>query len=270
LDDERASVLLLRRMAAPQPPMLTTFNQIGFDSYNYLLAPVALDPDERRWIALAVEGTPGLDPTINYDTISIFTMNGAYRDSYFDLAGQGFAIDVSGVSIAMQYFRVGGWLQPDRTADDLDVYAEVNCGDIEFFGLALYLLGLCNPETDKLIVNGTALVAPAREELGVRPAALAVEYFGYEPTGGQFGGGYFEARFSANDLDAATQLPVIVVIHRADGEAISLPYGTSLERLADGAQHLAGVRLHLPDTFSPEGLRAVVLVNLYPIYAEDF
>ncbi|HPM79037.1 MAG TPA: PQQ-binding-like beta-propeller repeat protein, partial [bacterium] len=68
ITDTAASVLLLRRLAVPQPPMMTTFNQIGFDSYNFLLTPVSLDPANGRFVLLAVEGTTGLDPVVNPDT----------------------------------------------------------------------------------------------------------------------------------------------------------------------------------------------------------
>ena len=264
--DDQVSVLLMKRMAVPQPPMLTTFNQIGFDSYNYLLGTVAIDPTAGQFVLLAVEGTPGLTPTINFDTKSIFPLNGRYVDSYFSIAGTGFVLDVTGVSITLDLFRVAGLLAPDLTADRLNIYAEVSCANVEFFGVALELLGLCNPESGKMIVNGTAMLAPQTGTLGMRPAGLAVEDVTVSPTGGLYGGGTITATFSPNELDVDRQLPVILLVDPATGEALELGYGTSLEKSADGLGHLASVTLSLPAGFDPTGLRAVVLDNLFPLY----
>ncbi|NLH49321.1 MAG: PQQ-like beta-propeller repeat protein [Myxococcales bacterium] len=265
--EDQATTLLLRRMAAPQPPMLTTFNQIGFDSYNFLLGTVAIDPARKKAILLTVEGTPGLSPHVNVDTKSIFGLNGEYRDSYFAFGGEGFRLDITGVSIAMDLFRLSGLLAPDLTADNLNIYDEVTCAEIEFFGFALNLLGLCSPDSGKMIVNGTALLAPQTGGEGLRPAGLAIDELTYHATGGTLGGGYLEASFQPNDLPAAEQLPVILVVDDENFAAIDLQYGTNLEKSATGTGKLDGVRLNLPPGFDPTGKSAYVIVNLYPLYS---
>jgi outer membrane protein assembly factor BamB len=266
--DTQATVLLFHRMAAPQPPMLATFNQIGFDSYNYLMSAVAVDPAHNRFILLAVEGTPGLAPTINYDTQTIFPMNGQSIDSYFAVAGAGLNVDVSGVSIALDLFRVAGEIPPNLTYESLNIYAEVTCADIQFFGFALELLGLCNPTSGIMTVNGTAMLAPQVGPEGQKPAGIVVTGLTYEATGGAYGGGWLEADFAPNKLTAAQQLPVILVIDETTGEAVTMNYGSSLQRLADAAGHLTGVKLNLPQGFDATAKSAIVVLNLYPIFQE--
>jgi outer membrane protein assembly factor BamB len=263
VDEDQATVLLLRRMAVPQPPMLATFNEIGFDSYNYLFSAVKVDSAAQGLVMLAVEGTPGLTPTVNVDTKSVFPLNGEFEDAFFWLYGEGFVVDVSGVSIAMDSFRVASGITPELTADALNVYAEVTCANIEFFGLALNLLGLCNPESGKMIANGTAMIAPPAGDLGARPD-LEVASLTRTDSGGLYGGGWLQAVFAPNDLIADEELPVILVLD-ADGQAMELGYGASLEKLANGDGGLKAVRLHLAPGFDPAGKTVVTIVNLYPV-----
>jgi outer membrane protein assembly factor BamB len=266
--DDRVSVLRLRRMAVPQPPMLTTFNQIGFDSYNYLVSVVEIDPGTGRLVLLAVEGTPGLDPRVKPDTKTIFPLNGSFLDSFFTATGSGLTVDVSGVGIALDVFRVSALLAPDRTAQEINLFAEATCSAIERFGIVLNLLGLCHPDTGKLVVNGTADFAPHPGPEGTRPAGLAVASLDYVPTGGWRGGGVFEAAFTGTDEPAAEHLPAILVMDLATGQALELAYGANTEKLVDDAGRLAGVRFHPPAGFNPVGTKAVVLFDLFPLYEE--
>jgi len=266
LTADDTTVLRLRRIAAPQPPMLTTFNQIGFDSYNYLLSIVdTCGAQFHQMIMLAVEGTPGLEPVTNIETKSIFPLKGHYKDSYFSLEAQGFTLDVTGVSIALDLFRIGGLLNQDLTSDALNIYAEATCGNVEFFGPVLNLLGLCHPGSGKLIVNGTALFEPHDGPEGARPPKLTVNRISLTDTGGLYGGGYIQADFDPNTLLADEHLPVILVINEAQCTAPDLAYGVSLEKTADGDGHLESVTLHLQPGFDPNGKKAVVIVNLYPV-----
>ena len=268
IGNDQVSVIRMKRMAAPQPTMLATFNQIGFDSYNYLLASVLIDAENNKFILLAVEGTPGMNPSVNPNTKSIFPLNGTFEDSYFNLAGQGFNLDVTGVSIKLDLFQVSGLLHPDLTSNPLNIYAEVKCSNIEFFGFALDLLGLCNPESNKMIVNGTAFFEAHTGAEGAKIEGLAVDSLIFEHSGGMYGGGYIEAVFSPNQLVADAQLPVILMVDPDKEEALELNYGTSLEKIADASENLHSVKLYLPVDFDPSGKKAIVIVNLYPMYEQ--
>ncbi|MDP8256459.1 MAG: PQQ-binding-like beta-propeller repeat protein [Candidatus Alcyoniella australis] len=266
IDEQQVDVLLLRRLAVPQPPMMTTFNQIGFDSYNFLLAPVFIDEQNRRMVLLAVEGTPGLEPTILFNTRTVFALNVEYVDSYFSAISEGFAVDVNDVSISLDQFRLSGRIEPDRTAQSLNAYAEVRCSNIEFFGRSLDMLGLCHPRSGKMILNGTAMFAP-RGELGKRPTGLELLGLEYVADGGWYNGGYIEADFAAPGFDATQHLPVIVVLDSADNSVLDQSYGLSLERMVNESGELSGVRLHVQPEFNPSGKTYIVVDNLFPLAA---
>ena len=265
--EDQTPVLWLRRMAVPQPPMLTTFNQIGFDSYNYLLAPVEIDEESGRLIMLAVEGTPGLAPTINNQTRTAFTLNGRIEDTYFYLTSDGFSLDVTGVSIDMDLFRISGRLNQDLSSESLNMYAEVTCKNIEFFGASLNLLGLCNPGSGKLIANGTALLEAHDGDLGQRPEAM-VSSISTTFEGGWFGGGTVQAMFTGGELPADEHFAAIVLVDNETGLAKGISLGVSLEKITSEAGILTGVRLHLPPKTDLTDARAVVVLDLFPLFSQ--
>jgi outer membrane protein assembly factor BamB len=266
--DKAVTVLRMKRLAVPQPPMMTTFNQIGFDSYNYLIAVMELDKSGKKVVMLAAEGTPGLEPVINKDTKSIFTLDGSYLDSFFKFSSDGFKVDVSGVGITLDLFRIGGLLKPDLTADGLDVYAEVKCSNVQSFGTVLDMLGLCNPQSGKMILNGTMQMEPQPGNEGKKPDGVTVASVKAYKTGGKNGGGYIEAAFTGSPGKSADHLPVIVLFDSAKWASVSLNYGGDTEKLADGSGNLTGVKLHLPKSMDPTGLTAVVTYDLFPMYEE--
>jgi len=249
---------------------MTTFNQIGFDSYNYFFATLKLDQAQGKVIMLAVEGTPGLKPKINIGTKSVFPLNGTFVDSYFTFESKGFLVEVTGVSIALDTFRLSGVLNQNSSSEPLNAYAEATCSNIEFFGFALDLLGLCHPNSGKMILNGTALLEQHTDSEGYRPEGLTVADVAHIPTGGQYGGGMIEAQFDTNQFAMGEVHPIIVMVDPVAFEAVDLAYGFSTEKVGDGNGYLAKVRLHLPVGFDPTGKSAYVVANLYPLQVENF
>ncbi|MCC6160363.1 MAG: PQQ-like beta-propeller repeat protein [Deltaproteobacteria bacterium] len=270
VEDDAVSVLLMRRIAVPQPPMMTTFNQIGFDSYNFMLAPVARDDDSGRVVFLMAEGTPGLDPTILLPTRTLIAFNGDFVDRYFVLHSDEFAVDVASVHIVLDLFRVSGRIEDDLTSPGLSAYAEVLCDNVEFFGFALDLLGLCHPETGKMIANGSAMLEPHDGGLGTRPPGLNVESIVWHPTGGKHGFGYVEATFAPNDYVADLHQVALVLIDPDETRAVELEYGALTQVITDDDGHLARVRLNFKSELDLSELDVYVIFDLYPISHSGF
>ena len=169
----------------------------------------------------------------------------------------------------MDLLRLSGLLGQDLSADELSAYGEVKCSNIEFFGTALDILGLCNPDTGKMLANGTAMLRPHTGQEGIKPEGLSVADFTYVPNGGFYGSGYLEAAFGSNSLPAAESLPVILVLDTATGEAMDMDYGINTEKLADGQGNTSGVRLNLQPGFDPAAKKAIVTYNLFPMAEFD-
>ncbi len=265
IGDESVPVLLMRRIAVPQPPMMTTFNQIGFDSYNFLMAPVAIDEVSGRVIFLMAEGTPGLEPALLLPTRTLIAFNGDFVDRYFSLHSDEFAVDVASVHIVLDLFRVSGRLDDDLTSPGLSAYTEVLCDNVEFFGFALDLLGMCHPESGKMIANGSAMLEPHAGGLGVAPENLSVESVEWHPTGGQFGFGYVEARFAANDFVAGEHQTALVLVDPDETRAVELEYGTYTQVIPDVDGALDRVRLSLKDDLDLSNMDVYVIFDLFPL-----
>ena len=264
IGDNLTDVLLMRRMAVPQPPMMTTFNQIGFDSYNFMLGLVAKDETNHTLTLLGIEGTPGLEPEILKGTKSIFVLNGSYEGEYLSLSSNGFSVEITDVSIVMDQFRMAGKLDADLAADEMNIYAEVTCSNIESFGSQLDMVGLCNPDSGKMIVNGTTMVKKHVGDEGRRPQGLTVQNVAFVSNAGSHGA--FEATFAANTLPSEDHLAVLLVGPKDGNEFLGLQYGMNREQSANDDGSLHQVRLVLPKVLAAGEYRALVVVDLYPVH----
>ena len=260
---DKAMLFRLTRLAVPQPPLMTTFNQIGFASYNYIVAVLDADPESGRFTGLAAEGTPGLDPQIKTGTKTVFVLNGQSRGPSYAMESRGFELDFNGLSIVMDLFRIAGHLADDRTDPAPNVYGEVNCSKVGFYGAALDLLGLCGENTGLMIANGTASLSPHMGTGGTKIAGLGAT--ATLAPGPQGKGGTLSASFTGALVPSDGHLPVIVLIDPATGAALECQYGTNTQRVANDAGLLTGVTLKLPDAIDARGMDAVVTVDLYPI-----
>ena len=258
-----ATVLRLTRLAVPQPPLMTTFNQIGFASYNYLLGILDADPAAGRFLGLAVEGTPGLDPQIRMDTRSVFVMNGASQGRSYTMESRGFELLFGKLSIVMDRFRLAGQLDAKMVDDRLNLFAEVDCGKVSFYGPALDLLGLCNPSTGLLVSNGTAVLSPHVGPGGTPIDGLVATATLAPGPGGM--GGVVEAVFSGTALASQGHLPVVVLADPVTGEGLECRYGANTQRVTSEDGRLAGVRLTVPDDVDARGRDAIITVDLFPV-----
>lgn len=253
-------VFLMRGLAVPQPPLMTTFNQLGFASYNYLLGVLSTDPGTGDFLMLAVEGTPGLDPRIRTDTTSAFVLNGRSVDRAFEMSSEGFQINFGALAIGMDLFRTSGRMRPDGQAPDLHLFAEVVCSDIGFYGALVDFLGMCHPDSGKLVATGTANLAPWTAVPGKAPEGVSARVVVSPGAAGL--GGTVEATFEGPELAADNHLPLVVLADPATGRAVECRYGANTRRLADGNGTLRGVRLDVPDDVDATRLTPIVTLDL--------
>ncbi len=264
--NDETDVLLMRRMAVPQPPMMTTFNQIGFDSYNFMLGLVAKNETNRTMTFLGIEGTPGLEPKTLMDTKSVFVLNGSYEGTSFYLSSNGFSVEITDVGIVMDLFRMAGTLDAQLETQEMNIYAEVTCSNIESFGSQLDMVGLCNPDTGKMIVNGTTMIKKHTGSEGTRPDGLSVTEVTYTPDAGTHSLGYLEAVFDTNTLSGEEHFAVLLVGPADSDEILGMQYGMNREQLDNSDGSLNKVRHHLPQALSEGTYRVLVVVDLYPVY----
>ena len=265
--DQDVSVFSLRRLAVPQPPMMTTFNQIGFDSYNFLLSPLSLDPATGRFAIVAFEGTPGLTPHPLPGTKSIFVLNGVMTGDYLTMESGGFGLTFNNVDIITDRFIINGHLDQKLSSDSLGVYAEVTCANIEFFGAQLDMVGLCNPDSGKMVLNGTAMTRPV-DYYGQRPD-ITVETVSLQPAAGGPPAGTLDVAFAPGHALKADSHAVAVLLLNAQGRAAEVSYGLDTTVTTDADGLLSGVTLALDGDLDAAGMTAVVVVDLFPVHRQQ-
>jgi hypothetical protein len=197
------------------------------------------------------------------DTRTVFVLNGASQGRSYTMESRGFELLFGALSIVMDRFRVAGRLDDGGIDDRLNLYAEVDCGDVGFYGAALDLLGMCNAATGLLVANGTAVLSPHPGAGGTRIDGLSATVTLVPGAGGT--GGIVEATFAGTEVPSIGHLPVVVLVDPATGEALECRYGANTERVVAADGRLAGVRLAIPEGIDARGKDAIVTVDLFPV-----
>lgn len=157
-----ATTWTLSRLAAPTPTILPSYNQIGFDSLNFLVSMLEWDGAHGvAWVSGAqFEPESGLtvaDPK----TKSGFVLRVARSGPALSFAAAGgFASEIMGATIRFGRFVITANERTDGAIEGLaQVQAGADCARIQVYGPILRALGLCNPETDLLGAYGAAELA---------------------------------------------------------------------------------------------------------------
>ncbi len=281
VSDTEVSALEWKRLAAPLPPMMPSLNQIGFDSYHWILGTLEVtDPDENdegRFLLWTIGGYYNSEGVLVPDAATDFTfpMNGRYKNDFFILSNSNFTMEVTEVPVTFDLFQLRGQLN----AEDLKVlpgasaYAEVECMTIPTFGPLMALAGLCNNVTEKLVAAGTYITERYSPEgtANKRPEGVSVIGLSYTaPT--ETGAGSVEATFSlAPDTvyPAAEHVAGIVLVDTTNTTAVNLDYHENLSVTAAPDGSLAAVSLTLPaGTPIPDAVKVVVVLDVFPLYSQ--
>ena len=269
-----------KRLAAPLPPMLPSLNQIGFDSYHWIVGTQQITaPDANQegkllmWAIGALSDAQGhIVPDPNTDFR--FPLSGRYKNDFFILSNESFTLEITEVPVTFHLFQLRGGLDPDlRVRPGASGYAEADCLSIPTFGPLMALAGLCNNVFEKLIASGTYVTQPY-DPAGTanrRPAGISVSSLDYtapvwpDP-------GSIRVTFS---LDPGASYPVaehmasVILVDTQEVKAVGLDYHKHLELEQDGQGNLAAVSLRIPaGTRVPSGTKALVILDVFPFYKE--
>ncbi len=269
-----------KRLAAPLPPMLPSLNQIGFDSYHWIVGTQKITPPDAdhegkllMWAIGALSDAQGnIVPDPNTDFR--FPLSGRYMNDFFILANQSFAMEVTEVPVHFDLFQLRGGLDPDlRVRPGASAYAEADCLSIPTFGPLMALAGLCNNAFGKLLAYGTYITQPYDPQgtANKRPEGISVSSIEYTPPQ-RPDPGLLRATFS---LEPGTAYPVsehlaaVILVDTQEVKAVGMDYHANLELEADGEGNLAAVSLRIPaGTQIPAGSTALIILDVFPLYEE--
>jgi hypothetical protein len=258
-DDGRSTVFEATRFSMPNPTMLPSWNQIGFDSLHYLMGTVARRGGSTLvWVigGRLENGRTVVDPGLQLR----FPLLLAWDRGLLTLRNDdGFKINFVGSwDMPMASYRVSARADADgNIVGPASLGATALCDDIAFYGRGLKLMGLSEFDTGKMTVAGGL-------NLGV-----------WKVLDGAAGQGFESARFGSSARKANVRLNGTAL--RADAHVYSLLltdendrplplYYTRNTRVeVDSRGLVTGVTLVFDDREKVEGkITARFMIDTYP------
>jgi len=254
-----ATVFTLSRLAAPNPTMLPSWNQIGFDSLHYLAGIVGGTAEQAVvWVVAGRPrgGTTVPDPgqelrfplLLDYDRGLLTFRNDA-----------GFEIRFLGAwEMPFGSYRIAGQADPasGRPEPAAALNAVCDCNELEYYGNFLKLMGMAEIDTGRMTVFGGL-------DLGLLEGG---------PRSGPPGAG--QVRFSREDdsaaahvadgsLRAADHVVSLLLLDAASGRPLPLAYAQRTEVETDASGRVTAVRVGFEPGALPERVEALYLVDTW-------
>ena len=271
----RVSAIHLTRLAFPLPALLTSVNQIGFDSYDLIVGVLHMtrtssDSGSLLLWAIGARNGPGGVEQVDPHTALGFAVAGGYEGSSLLLQAQNPTLTFSFGPVPVQRLVMRATLSRRLVAQPgADIYGEVSCPAVPFYGPLLPTLRLCNDE-DKLISNGTFVTSAydRRGTANVRPRGLSVQGVTLQrPTETSDGSAVARLRLAPGAGYPASSHLVSIVLTAADtGAPVGINYTAELKTVQDAHGNIAGADLTIPKgTSLPAHVRAYVVADVFPL-----
>jgi hypothetical protein len=264
----------LRRLAVPLPAFLPSVNQIGFDGYVLLVAPVAMgSPDASGqgqillWAVQARRTRSGQYLADPAGTL-VFPLAGHYRGDTLLLSVSNAVLTFSFGTVPLRRLDMDFQLTPRLyNRPGASLYAEAVCAEIPNYGPATYLTGLCNAE-GILAAAGTFITRPypSTGSAGRPPRGVSIGSVNIQQPASGAGGSVtatLALRRGARYPAADHRLSVLLVDDT--GTPLGVDY-TQQATTTDAAGNVVGVRLTIPaGTVMPSHLKAYLITDVFPL-----
>ncbi|MCW2968116.1 MAG: hypothetical protein JWM71_1888 [Solirubrobacteraceae bacterium] len=273
----RTSAFELSRLAVPLPAFLPSVNQIGFDGYDWLVAPVSISkPDANGtgtallWVISARRLAGGglvPDPAGNF----LFPLSVRYRRDAVMLDASDIWLTFSFGRVPLHVLQFRGQLQKNlRFRPGANLLAQVNCPDVPTYGAFLPLFRLCNSD-GQLVSSGTFLTRGYDGPAEAAVKAVSVGAPDYTPPSATQDGRLVEHFTVHGSWPAKRHQAGVVLADAATGAPVQLDYRANTTVAADRAGNVATVTLTIPKgtAMPPAGrLRAYVMTDVFRAAAQ--
>ncbi len=266
---DQVPVLDLLRLAAPQPTMLPSYNQIGFDFMHLLVGFIELDETKGTALAWVVAGKAAgenVKVDVSDDQKIFFPLQGRISGDSFVLSSSSFAVEFGNVSVPLDSLRLGGTITAQGASKGgISVTGSTTCKDVEYYGTLLKLAGLCNPKTDQLVIFGTALLEAAGTG-GQKPGGLTVDKpVLVEATDKK--DGTVTVKLGGTLPSAAAHRVSILLMDTATGKPYPLNYSQKTKNTTNSSGKISGAVLSFPASKKVKAgqVEAIVIHDLYPV-----
>ncbi|MCP5070168.1 MAG: PQQ-binding-like beta-propeller repeat protein, partial [bacterium] len=215
-DGDPATTFEFSRFAAPNPTMLPSWNQIGFDSLHYLGGTVEGTADEAIvWVVAGKlqAGETVVDPSMEMRFPLVMEYDrGLLTFHNYD----GFKINFVGSwDMPFGFYRASTRVDPEsgRAVESAELSAIALCDEVEYYGRFLKLMGMSEMDTGHMTAFGGLDISTFGDGYASPPEGIGTVEFARTPssvTATIVGGllGKQEHVFSLLLIDAATARPV--------------------------------------------------------------
>lgn len=256
-----ATMFELSRLAAPNPTLLPSWNQIGFDSLHYIFG--ILEDNGKNIIVWGVGGKlDGKDKkTVIDPSLQVrFPLNLNYESGLFTLSNyNGFLLDFNG-SWDMPYamYRLASEVDPisGEFVKPAALNATANGDDIEFYGPFLKLTGMTEISTGKMHIYGGC--------------NFNVYNKNFQPNIANAGSAAFTVsensvvvEISEGKFKKQDHVFSIVVVDVEKGEVVPLDYAGKTVVKADDNDNVVSVSVNFEEEL-PSKIRLYYVVDTYP------
>lgn len=257
---DASDVFEFSRLAAPNPTMLPSWNQIGFDSLHYLAGTVLGDKNKALlWVigGKLENGKTVVDPSLqvrypielNYD-------GGLVTFSNYD----GFKINFVGSwDMPFGSYRLAAKVDPisGQALSTVAFSAVAMCDDIEFYGPGLKLMGLSEFDTGKMSVYGGENLTLREKGFAAMPKDLGDLVFSSDKTSAT-------VNLTKTGLKASDHVYSLLLLNADTLKALPLYYTkkTVVKANADGI--VESVQVSFDEKQVKGRVKAYLLVDTYP------
>jgi outer membrane protein assembly factor BamB len=243
----------LARLALPLPTLLPSYNQIGFDSLQWLIGVV--ESNDTGGVAWMVGAKPGAvaDPT----TKSIFPLEIVKSGGLATFTtAETMRVEVMNAIIPFESFRIAA-----GTTGNAYVTGGTRCAGVPFYGPFLQTLGLCNPTTDELVVVGGALL----RSIDAAPADATSDdvSFSLDANG-------VRATIATSKIRPDAHVTGLLLVDSDTGKPVVLDYGGTTTREVGANGDLSAIAVPFGTRVAPKKVRAHLMVDTRVVATHEF
>ena len=259
-----ATAFELARLTAPNPTMLPSWNQIGFDAIRYLGGVV--EGGERRAVLWFVGGRPqgqGGRAVVDPSDATRFAVELEWDDGLVTLRNEdGFTLDFSGSwRMPFRRYRIATRAAADgRIERPAAVNALVDCDQIANYGPFLKLMGMSEWDTGLMHIYGAADLSVWGG--GTRPAPEGVGRVEIE-----IGDHEAVARVAGGAIRASEHAVGLLLVDAERGAPVSLSYAFATSVETDAHDVVTAVRVRYEPGTIRGPVRAYYMIDTHPAFA---
>ncbi len=262
----RVDAITITRLAVPMPAFLPSVNQIGFDSYDWIVSTIAKSRTGLlMWVIGAFRDARGIervDPTSAFG----FPLEGRYQGSSIILSSPNARLQFSFGPVPLQRFELRGRLDPNLAIrPGASLFAQTICAQVPNYGPELTFTGICNP-TGVLAASGTFISGAYHGSAASRPAGVAAGPITIRRPTATVAGAADAVLHGPRLPLASAHVASILLTDASTGTPVPIDYRHETSLQTDAAGRIVGVDVTIPLGIAlPARIRATVLLDAFPL-----